>query len=283
MIDAGLILEGGGMRGLYTAGVLDCLMDEDYYFTQVYGVSAGACHATSYCSRQRGRALRTVLDFFEDKRYMGLRSFLKTGDFFGVQMIYDEIPNKLLFYDYDAFAASGMKLCAVMTNCRTGQAEYMHVKDMRADVVMIRASSSLPALSRMVEIGGQPYLDGGVFDSIPIARSIADGNRKNLVVLTQHDGFRKQPSGMLKVTGLRYHRWPQLVQSVRTRHLRYNEALDLIAAEKATGGAFVIQPKKPVEISRLEKDRAKLEALYQDGYDDAKAALPELRRFLELE
>lgn len=281
MVEAGLILEGGGMRGTYTTGVLDLLMDADLYFRHVYGVSAGACHACSYGSRQRGRAVRTVTDYLDDQRYAGVRSLVRTGDYFGVQMIYDEIPNRLIPFDYDAFLHGGMELTAVLTDCVTGQAEYVKVGDLRRDMTVIRASSSLPLLSKSVQIGGKSYLDGGIADSIPLARSISDGNRKNLVVLTRHRGYRKGPGRMNALIGLGYRKYPELVESAKTRHLRYNQALDLIEEQERRGNVFVIQPQAPLEIGRLERDRDKLLALHRQGYDDARALLSALRRFLE--
>lgn len=281
MFEAGLILEGGGMRGIYTAGVLDSLLDGEIFFRRVYGVSAGACHACSYLSRQRGRAMRTVTDFLGDRRYAGVYSLVTTGDFFGAKFIYDEVPNRLIPFDYDAYLRSGSALTAVLTNCRTGLPAYLPVKDMRRDIDLIRASSSLPMLSRKVELGGEYYLDGGISDSIPLARSIRDGARRNVVVLTQHRGYRKEAGGKtISMMRLGYRRYPLLVEAMKTRHLRYNGALDLIEKEEAAGGVFVIQPKRPVEIDRLEKDKGKLLALYEEGVADGAALLPALRAFL---
>ncbi len=166
-----LVLEGGGMRGVYTAGVLDRLMEEKLEFDVCYGVSAGACHACSFLSRQHGRAFAVNVDYLDDSRYLSVKSWLKTGDLFGAQMLYDIIPNQLNLYDYDAFAKNPTKFFAVATDCLTGKAEYFPITDMHRDVIKVRASSSLPLLSRMVEIDGRPYLDGGLADSIPVARS----------------------------------------------------------------------------------------------------------------
>lgn len=281
MFNAGLILEGGGMRGVYTAGALDALMDEGITFRHIYGTSAGVCHACSYKSCQRGRAVRTVTDYLGDRHYAGLYSLLTTGDFFGVRMIYDTIPNRLLPFDYDTFAETPMKLYAVVTNCHTGLAEYLPVVDARRDLTAVRASSSLPMLSRKVKIGGKLYLDGGISDSIPLAKSIADGNRKNVIILTQHDGYRKGPNKLMPAIRLRYRRYPRLADSVEKRHLRYNDALDLIAEQQRAGNAFVLRPRAPVKIDRLEKNREKLLALYRQGLDDMLESIFELRSFLE--
>lgn len=282
MFDAGLILEGGGMRGIFTAGVLDFFLDKDLRPKSVYGVSAGACHAASYLSRQRGRAYRISVDYLDDRRYCSVRSLLLTGDIFGVKMCYDTIPNELYPYDYDTYLKYEGEFRVVVTNCRTGQAEYLPVRDMRHDLAYIRASSSLPAVSRNVEIGGQEYLDGGISDSIPLARSIRDGNLKNIVVLTQHDGYRKGPNSLMPLIRMRYRKYPKLIEASENRHIIYNETLDFIAAEEAAGRAFVLRPGEPLELGRIEKDRRKLQEIYELGYSEARAAYPALAGFLGL-
>ncbi|MDL2233372.1 patatin family protein [Ruminococcaceae bacterium OttesenSCG-928-L11] len=276
MIQAGLILEGGGMRGAYTAGVLDCFLEEGIAFPSIYGVSAGACHACSFLSGQKGRALRTVTDYSRDKNYAGLYSLLKTGDFFGVQMIYRDIPQRLIPFDYDAFVANPAHFYVTVTNLVTGEPEYWDAADLRTDMIYVQASSSLPLLSRTVTIDGKPYLDGGIADSIPLARSILDGNRQNVVVLTRHKGYRKTSTSMKTLMRMKYRQYPAFVQRMCSRHIQYNNDLDLVEAEEASGNALVIRPQKPVEIGRLEKDPAKLKALHREGYEDAKACLDKL-------
>jgi predicted patatin/cPLA2 family phospholipase len=273
MTNTGLILEGGGMRGSYTAGVLDYFLDAGLCFHSVYGVSAGACHACSYLSGQKGRALHTITDYVDDWHYAGFRSLLTTGDFFGVKMIYDDVPNRLLPYDYDALEKRGADFTVVMTDVETGKPVYVKVTDLRKDIVVIQASSSLPLLSRVVRIDGRQYLDGGIADSIPLAKSIADGHKKNVVVLTRHKGYQKEPDSLLSLMRVRYRHYPALVASLETRHRQYNEALALCYSEEAAGNAVIIQPKTPVAISRLEKDPEKLRALYREGYEDAEAAM----------
>lgn len=280
MVDSGLILEGGGMRGLYTCGVLDYFLEKELEFVSIYGVSAGACHSCSFVSKQHGRAKRTGLDYLRDKRYASAYSFLKTGDFFGVKLSYDLVPNKLLPFDYDTFSGSKVKLYAVVTNCGTGEAEYMPVEDLRTDMDIIRASSSLPLLSRMVTLGREKYLDGGISDPIPIARSIADGNEKNVVILTRHRGYAKEPDSSLPLMRARYKKYPQLVEKIAQRHECYNRSLDLLERRRELGQAFIIQPTVPVEISRTEKDGKKLQALYEAGYRDAKEQFAALESFL---
>ena len=281
MVEAGLVLEGGGMRGLYTCGVLDYFLDRELNFSNIYGVSAGACHACSYISKQPGRAMRTGLDYLDDKHYASVYSFLRTGNFFGVDLSYKLIPNELLPFDFEEFEKSHCNFYAVLTNCATGEAEYMPVRDLRVDMDIIRASSSLPLLSRMVRIRGEKYLDGGISDAIPLARSIEDGNEKNVVILTQHEGFRKQPNSMMPLMRARYRKYNELTHSIAVRHEKYNETLDLLKSQQEQGKAFVIQPSAPVEISRLEKDSTKLIALYERGRRDAEELYGDLEPFLK--
>ena len=281
MIEAGLVVEGGGMRGVYTAGVLDYFMEKNLYFDDCYGVSAGACHISSYVSKQIGRSIKVTLDYINDKRYCSINSLIKTGDMFGVEMLYDLIPNKLELYDYDTFNKFKGNFYSVVTNCKTGKAEYMKIKDMKKDIIAVRASSSLPLLSRIVEINGKEYLDGGITDSIPIKKSIKDGHKKNVVILTRDKTYRKSKPKFLSFFKLKYKKYPNLVKAIENRYKMYNETLDFIEEEKAKNKVFIIQPKLPVKISRIEKDKDKLKALYNQGYEDAKEIYEDLMKFLE--
>ncbi len=281
MIEAGLVVEGGGMRGVYTAGVLDYFMEKNLYFDDCYGVSAGACHISSYVSKQIGRSIKVTLDYINDKRYCSINSLIKTGDMFGVEMLYDIIPNKLELYDYDTFNKFKGNFYSVVTNCKTGKAEYIKIKDMKKDIIAVRASSSLPLLSRIVEINGKEYLDGGITDSIPIKKSIKDGHKKNVVILTRDKTYRKSKPKFLSFFKLKYKKYPNLVKAIENRYKMYNETLDFIEEEKAKNKVFIIQPKLPVKISRIEKDKDKLKELYDQGYEDAKELYEDLMKFLE--
>ena len=281
MIEAGLVVEGGGMRGVYTAGVLDYFMEKNLYFDDCYGVSAGACHISSYVSKQIGRSMKVTLDYINDKRYCSVNSLIKTGDMFGVEMLYDLIPNKLELYDYDTFNKFKGNFYSVVTNCKTGKAEYIKIKDMKKDIIAVRASSSLPLLSRIVEINGKEYLDGGITDSIPIKKSIKDGHKKNVVILTRDKTYRKSKPKFLSFFKLKYKKYPNLVKAIENRYKMYNETLDFIEEEKAKNKVFIIQPKLPVKISRIEKDKDKLKELYDQGYEDAKELYEDLMKFLE--
>lgn len=284
MIDSGLVLEGGGMKGIYTAGVLEFFMEKDLYFKNCYGVSAGACHLCSYISKQKKRAYRVALDYLNDKNYCSVRSLITTGDLFNVAMCYDEIPNKLDLYDYKAAARYEGNAYAVVTNIRTGEPEYMPLRELHRDIAAVRASSSLPLVARNVKIGSDYYLDGGISDAVPIQKAVKDGNIKNVVVLTKEVGYIRKPASKssLSLIKLKYGKYPKVYELMASRHTRYNDTLRFLNREGAAGRAFVIRPKEPNDIGRIEKDRKKLEWLYQLGYDDAKASYDALTRFLEI-
>lgn len=282
MVDCGLVLEGGGMKGMYTAGVLEYFMEKDLYFANCYGVSAGACHLCSYISKQKKRAYRVALDYLNDKNYCSVYSLLTTGDLFNADMCYNRIPNKLDPYDYKAAARYEGNAYAVVTNIRTGKAEYMPMREMHRDTIAVRASASLPLVARNVKIGNEYYLDGGIADAVPIRRAIADGNVKNVVILTKEAGYIRKPASRAtqNLIKLRYAGYPKVHELFSDRHARYNETLQFLDGEEKAGRAFVIRPRKPNDIGRIEKDREKLEELYRLGYQDAKKSYEKLMEFL---
>ena len=278
----GLILEGGGMRGAFTAGVLDCWMAEGIRFTDVYGVSAGACQACSYLCDQPGRGLRVWTDYVDDPRFCSMQSLLTTGDLFGAELNYDLVPRQLDPLDNEAFLRSGARLIAVVTDVETGRPAYIPIRDMFEDIQAVRASASLPLISNMVEYRGRKYLDGGVSDSIPIRRAIADGHEKNVLVLTQAPGYRKTPNRALGAMRIKYRKYPRLVEAVARRHLMYNETLDFIERQAAEGKLFVLRPDVRPEVGRVEKDPAKLRHLHDVGYAVARRELERLRAFMNV-
>lgn len=280
MYQAGLVLEGGGMKGIYTAGVLEFFLDKDIEFSSCYGVSAGACHLCSFLSKQKKRAYRVAVNYLDNKKYCGAFSLLTTGDLFGVNMCYDLIPNYLDPYDFEAFEKYEGKAYAVVTNIRTGEAEYMQLKDMHEDIQAVRASSSMPMVSRKVKIGDEYYLDGGIADSIPIARSVSDGNEKNVVVLTKETGFRRKPESNLAILKARYAGYPKVYERMKERDKQYNDTLDYLEEMEKEGKAFIIRPKEKSEVGRVEKDKSKLDALYEEGYRDAEECYVELLEYL---
>ena len=276
----GLILEGGGMRGAFTAGVLDFWMSKGLYFDNVYGVSAGACQACSYLCRQPGRGIRIWLNYLNDPGFCSLRSLLTTGDMFGAKLNYDLIPRKLDPLDNDTYVNSGARLTAVVTDLRTGEAVYAPIRDMFGDMAAIQASASLPLISNIVQYNGRPSLDGGVADSIPLRKAIADGCGKNVLVLTQAPGYRKEPNKALNLMRVRYAKYPAFIEAVASRHIRYNETLDFIQAEADAGRLFVIRPDVAPDIGRVEKDPGKLQHLHDVGYAIAEREYEALMEFL---
>ncbi|MBD5499529.1 MAG: patatin family protein [Lachnospiraceae bacterium] len=281
MYQAGLVLEGGGMKGVYTAGVLDFFLDKGLLFSSVYGVSAGACHMCSYLSNQRGRALDISIDYLDSRKYCSVYSFLTTGDLFNVNTAYHLIPDYLNPYDYQAFDRYEGKAYAVVTNIITGRAEYLRIQDMKKDIDAVRASASLPLVSRNVRIGDGLYLDGGIADAIPIKKSILDGNRKNVVILTKEEGYVRKPSGQLGVIKLRYLQYPKVYELMAERHNAYNNTMAYLEAQEKNGQAFIIRPKKKSEVGRIEKDVDKLKALYHEGYADAEECFELLQNYLD--
>lgn len=280
MIQAGLVLEGGGMKGVYTAGVLDFFLDKDLMFSHVYGVSAGACHMCSYLSKQRKRAFDISVDYLDTGKYCSVKSLITTGDIFNVDMCYRMIPDYLNPFDHENFEQYKGRAYSVVTNIVTGKPEYLRLRDMRKDIIKVRASASLPLVSRNVKINGKYYLDGGISDAIPLQKSILDGNRKNIVVMTKEVGFVRKPSTQLGLIKMRYMKYPKVYDLMLERHINYNETLDYIKQQQENGQAFVIRPKKASSVGRLEKNKAKLTALYEEGYRDAEECYEELMAYL---
>ena len=265
---------------MFTAGVLDAFLEEGLSFKRCFGVSAGACHACSFLSGQKKRAYNVGVDYLDDKRYCSSYSLITTGDLFGAKFVYDDIPNKLNLYDYDAFNKNETEFYATVTNCESGEAEYIKINDMKKDIIYVRASSSLPLLSKIVKINGKKYLDGGIADSIPVRQSLLTGTGKSVVVLTQHKGYRKGRSSLAGLMNIKYFKYPEFVEKIKNRHINYNDTLDFIEEEEQKGNIFVIRPPKPLEIGRIEKDKEVLTKVYEIGYNEAKKVSGELKRFL---
>lgn len=281
MYQAGLVLEGGGMKGMYTCGVLDFFIDKGILFSNCYGVSAGACHMCSYLSGQKKRAYHVGIDYLECRDYCSVRSLLRTGDLFNNDFCYDLIPHYLYPYDYEGFQKYPGKAYAVVTDIVAGRPEYIRLLDMETGIQAVRASSSLPLVSRNVEINGKKYLDGALSDSIPIRKAIADGNRKNIVILTKEIGYRKEKSSALPLIRAAYLRYPKVYELMKNRHISYNKTLDYLTEQEKNGRAFVIRPQKASGIGRIEKDREKLKALYEQGYREAEEKYEAMRAYLD--
>lgn len=283
----GLILEGGGMRGIFVAGVLEYFLEKDVRFDHVIGVSAGSCHGASYCSGQKGRAYETSTKYLDRKEYCSLWSLRTTGDMFGAEFVYHTIPRELSPIDQAGFEKRGMKFQAVVTNCETGESEYPVITDMLEQADYIRASCSLPFLANMVPLDagegltGGLYMDGGIADSIPLAQSIRQGNEKHVIVLTRPRGYRKSASKMGGLMRAKYRKYPGLVRALKNRHKVYNETLELIEREEAAGRAFVIAPIGPLDLGRIEKDPEKMQKAYREGYYVAEALYEKMMAYLE--
>lgn len=283
MYQAGLVLEGGGMKGIYTAGVLDFFMEKDILFSSVYGVSAGACHMCSYLSGQKGRARDITVDYLDSRQYCSAESLVLTGDLFNVDMCYHTIPDYLYPFDHEAYDRYPGKAYAVVTNIETGSAEYLRVRDLRKEIDKIRASASLPLVSRNVKIGDRKYLDGGIADSVPIQRAILDGNRKNVVVLTKEEGYVREPVGtaQLALIKARYLKYPKVYELMAERHTAYNQQMEYLYRQVENGQAYLIRPRRPSKVGRIEKDKEILLELYRQGYEDAAEQYGRLKDYLQ--
>lgn len=277
----GLVLEGGGMRGLYTGGVLDALMDHQLSADYVIGVSAGACNGVSYVSGQRGRNRRINTQYVDDGRYVGLANFLRTGSMFGMDFIFNEIPDRLDPFDYAAFQASPCEFIAGVTEVDTGMPAYFGKEDMQGHSTVLRASSSIPCFSPIVTYKGKAYLDGGTSDPIPIRRALADGCDRVVVVLTRERGFIKKPEQGRALYHRVFRKQPGMIRALDQRHEVYNETLAFLREKEADGTALVIAPRQPLGVGRFEKDRSKLEQAYQTGYDDAQDLTEALTAFFD--
>ena len=279
--NTGLVLEGGAMRGLFTAGVIDVLMENGIEFPAFVGVSAGAAFGCNYKSRQIGRALRYNKRFCRDPRYCSFRSLFKTGDVFGAQFCYHEVPNTLDTFDVKAFDENPMAFYLVASDVETGTPFYKKI-DHADDTAYewIRASASMPIVSRVVELDGKKFLDGGVTDSIPLAFMERQYDR-NVVVLTRPRDYQKQPASKLWLYRLTLRKYPNMLRAVRERHLMYNEQRAHVFAQEKAGKAFVICPDKPLEVGRMEHDPEQLQKAYDTGRQTALRQRGALKRFME--
>lgn len=271
-----LILEGGGMRGTFTSGVLDNFLDKGIDFPFTVAVSAGACNGLSYMSRQRGRARRSNIDLYEKYRYVGLKYLFTQRNIMDFKLLFETFPNEICPYDYDTYFARKERFVMVTTNCLTGEACYMEEKISPERVIeIVKASSSLPFAAPMVTIDDIPMLDGGIADSIPVQYAMNQGFKKFVVVLTRNKGYRKDEKNNPFVK-LFYKKYPKLQDAINQRAANYNKTLDLIDKLEAEGRALVIRPEKPLQVSRIEKDINKLVDLYNEGFEMASRFVTQL-------
>ena len=279
----GLVLEGGALRGLYSAGIMDVMMEEGIGFDGLVGVSAGAAFGCNMKSRQIGRSLRYNQRFAKDWRYCSFRSWVRTGDLFGAEFAYHTMPNELDVFDNETFERNPMKYWVVATDVETGEAVYKQI-ECGGDVAFewIRASASMPLCSRVVELEGHRLLDGGVSDSIPLLFMQQQGYQKNVVVLTQPADYLKGKNKFLplmRISNLR--KYPRFIQAMANRHYMYNAELELVWREERAGRAFVFRPKQALPIGHISHDPAEMQVVYDIGREDVKRRLQELREFLQ--
>ena len=278
----GLILEGGAMRGLFTAGILDVFLENGVVFDGIVGVSAGAAFGANYKSKQAGRVIRYNTAFARDKRYCSLSSLIKTGDLYNADFCYHELPEKLDRFDRQTFTNDPTDFFVVCTDVMTGKPVYKRLTTLDYDELeWMRASASMPLVSRIVSVGGYRLLDGGISDSIPVKYFERSGYGKNVVVLTRPAGYRKKQNAFLPLLKLCYKKYPAFYETLKNRYLRYNETLDYIAEREKSGDLFVIRPDKPLAVGKTEHDPEKMRAAYGVGREKGANVLSAVAEFLK--
>ena len=284
MTKIGLVLEGGAMRGLYTAGVLDVFLDNNINIDGIIGVSAGALFGANYYSKQRGRALRYNKKYCKDKRYISIHSLITTGNIVNKDFAFYKVTNELDPFDDEEFIKTNKDFYVVITNVETGMPEYINIKNSTVkNLEVLRATSAMPIVSKMVEINNHKYLDGALADSIPVTKAIDMGYDKIIVILTRPLEYRKKPFSKLEslFIKLKYRKYPKLVKAILNRYSNYNECLEKIFDLESKKEIFVIRPSRDLNISRLEKDESKLQEVYDLGINDAKKHMKRLIKFLK--
>ncbi len=275
-----LVLEGGAMRGIYTAAILDELLDTNIKIDGIIGVSAGALFGVNYKSKQKGRSLRYNLKYMGDKNYISFYSYLKTGNLVNTKFAYHDLPTKLDIFDEEEYSKSKTDFYAVVTNIKTGEAEYKKIINATIQVDELRASGSMPFASQPVKINDEYYLDGALADSIPVLKAKEIGYDRIIVVLTKPQNYRKKkrPSWIPK---LFYRKYPNLIKAINNRYKMYNETMDIIEDLESKKEIFVLRPSKDLKLSRVEKDKEKIQALYDLGIKDFKDNLKSLKKYLK--
>ncbi|SER19301.1 Predicted phospholipase, patatin/cPLA2 family [Gracilibacillus ureilyticus] len=281
MKDIGLVLEGGGSRGVYTAGILQFLMEKNIYIPYVVGVSAGACNGSSYISRQMERNKKVTIDYVDHPEYLSLRNFIKKRQLFGMDFIFDTLPNSLVPFDFETFNGAAEEFVVGVTDCYTGESIFYHKSDYAKDMLtLLRASSSLPFVAPAVDFHNRVLMDGGITAPIPIKQSIKDGNHKNVVILTRNRGYYKKPQTVNWYMRRKYREYPGLLKAIAERHMEYNETLNYLFEEEKKGNVFIICPTEKLTVGRVEKNKKKLTHLYEQGYQDVERVAEPLHEFL---
>ena len=264
----GLVLEGGAFRGLFTAGVLDALLDIGADFKYVVWVSAVATNAYSYISKQKGRNLEIMEKFLDHKRYVGYGNLIRCKSIMDLDFVFDEIPNKHCIFDYDTFYSYDGKMLVGAFNIETGKVEYFDKDSLDDKNMILRASCAIPLMFPFAKINGKLYADGGLKDSIPIKKSIVDGNKKNVIVLTRNEGYVKKQSKANKLTYKLYKKkYPKLADVLNNRYSEYNSQIKFCEELEKKGDAIIIRPTVKMDVSRFERDKNKLKEIYNNGYN----------------
>ena len=279
-IKTAFVLEGGAMRGLYTAGVLDVFMKNNIPTDAIYGVSAGALFGINFKSKQIGRAIRYNIKYAHEKNYMGLYSLITTGDIMNKEFCFNKLVNELDKFDFETFNKSPIDFFAVVTNVKTGAPEYIKIANAREGLEALRASGSMPFVSKFVDVNGSKYLDGAISDPIPLQKALDDGYQKIVVVLTRPEGYRKQKSYM--PYNFVYKKYPKFVEMAKKQYEVYNKTLDLIQRCENENKIVVLRPSKNLKIARVEKNINKLNAIYDFGVDDCIFNLESIKTYLNL-
>lgn len=277
----GLVLEGGAMRGMFSAGVIDVLLESGIEFDGVAGVSAGAVFGCNYKSKQIGRTIRYNMKYIRDPRYCSLRSLIKTGDMFGRDFCYRKIPFELDIFDNDTFIRNPVKFYVVATNINTGKALYKRIDSADEEGLQyMRASASMPLVSKPVNIDGNEFLDGGIADSVPLEFFINKGYEKNLVVLTQPEGYTKEKNGLVPLMKITLRKYPKLIEAMANRHILYNQQIKYTEEAEKNGKALIIRPTEKLPIGRLEKNPETLKTVYDLGRKEAIKNLDKIKEYL---
>lgn len=280
----GLVLEGGGMRGAYTAGVLDYLMRNNVKFPYVIGVSAGANNGANYVADQRERNKKVFVDMVTDERYLGLKNLIKDGNYFGMDFLFKKLPNELVPFDYNTFGNSPITFKVVVTKCKNAQTEYFDKDNFDPKFFgenILRASSSIPVLTKPVKINGEYYFDGGITDPIPLEKAMKDGYENNVVILTKHKGFRLKYKRSRIILKLLLRDYPQLIETLKNRYKIYNKCIEWVERLEEKGEIFIFRPKEKLGIGGLESNPENLKKIYKRGYEETKNRFEKFEKWNE--
>lgn len=280
--NVGIVVEGGGFRGIYTGGILDYFLEQEWHLPYVIGVSMGACNAGNYISKQKGRSIDIPYKYMDDSRYLSYRNLFLKGSLFGMDFIFNEIPYRLNHYDFETMRKSGQVFKVGTMDVDSGDTTFFDMNSLSNDdmLIALRASCSLPLISKMVDLKGRKYLDGGLTDSIPVRKAFEDGMEKVIVLLTREEGYIKEKS-TTKVFDLVYAKYPKVANAVSQRHHKYNSEMEFIKSKIAEGKVLAIYPKVPIKMGRTERNKEKLMQCYKDGYTRAKELHHTIAEFIK--